>query len=167
MDIRPEIENLAARHKCDPRDPLLEALFDVRDELKKDIENGDHRSLISGTKKLEVQTDDLKKAIETFSAENARLEVLHGNHSKLIVSARQLKARDRGFSALLGIGIGLSVSCLFYCLWYVHSTDAVLAQANLKLLSEKSKDGIKITLSGRKILQSGQTGEKVVVEFSK
>lgn len=154
MDVRPEIEVLAARHRFDPRDPLLEALFDVRDELKQCVEASGVKRLAEVGEKVSIRADELRRIVESIGSETTKLEDLSKKNATLIVAAKAINMRDRISSGLIGLFLGLSAS--FVVAWFIHarSADAVLAEANIQVQATKSKDGYQITLFGKKILRN-------------
>ena len=69
------------------------------------------------------------------------------------------------YHALTGVFVTLFVSASLFGIYYYKSADRLLADLGVRMSVEHGNNGKRIVLSGKKVLSSGQTDTKVMVQF--
>jgi len=156
MDVNKQVQVLAQEYGCDPKDPIFAVLVKI-DEIKQSINPGYGADA----------ADQLEKVVDKYNLENQKAEALAVKSAQNITAQGRVRFREKlGWAAIGGILVTIVLSTMSVLLLPVLPAMHI-ASSGLKLKHENIKGSYRITVSGQRILKSGQTDNSVIVEFAK
>lgn len=114
-----------------------------------------------------IGSSDIARQIQILSEAKTSFERNGELIAESVAALERYWRQIHWYYALIGTGITLLLGGSAFSFYYLKSADRILSQAHVKLSSDPGNQGLRLTLSGRKISASGRSDNQVVVEFLK
>lgn len=166
------IQEIARRYHCDSSDPIF-SILEKMEDYHSEVRQGFQRAIPKEVERLQeliltfqTKSNELNQAALKLGQAGSTFET----HAKVVAESTYGLIRYwkqiHWFHALIGMSISLILCGGAFGIFYLKSADRLLSQAGVSLKSEKGKQGRRLTLSGKKLIDAGKAGSDVVVEYS-